>query len=130
MKRLLPLLLLITPLSSFATPDTNQMDMTQMQNMVMELQKCMQQIDQQEMKKIREQAQALEKDLKALCDSGKRDAAQDKAMTFAMQMQKSPAMSKLKDCGKDIQAMMPTLQDLSRYEKVPDKNDNVCDHLK
>ncbi len=101
-----------------------QMDMGKMQ----EAMACMENIDQSALKVLDAEGQKMKSEVEALCKSGRRAAAQDKAMEYAKDMMSRPEMKKIRECSKLAAGMMPkmTFEDL-----VEDgKNRHVCDDFR
>ncbi len=98
-----------------------QMDMGKLQ----EAMACMKNIDMSVVKGLETEGKKIEADLDALCQSGNRDGAQDKAMEYAMEMRDRPELQKLQECGKMAQGMFPkgAFEDLLEEGK----NRHVCD---
>jgi len=123
------------PLVTFAqgNPNRPQMDMEQMQrNMqqmdmgkMQEAMACMQNIDMSALKGLEEEGKKIEAELDALCKSGNRDGAQDKAMEYAKEMRNRPELQEIQECGKMAAAMMPKMAFEDLVEEG--KNRHVCD---
>ena len=66
-------------------------------------------------------------EVESLCASGKRDAANRKAMAFAREMQGDPDIQKMQKCGEKMRGMMPAMPYMAQT-KTSDKSDgHVCD---
>ena len=122
MIKIAALFLLLLPVSVFAqTIDPAKLEL--MKQQLKSMQSCIQKTDKAEMKKIGQQAKALEVEVKALCAAGKRDAAQQKAINFGQEIAVSPAMEEMKKCGEQVTAMLPSL-----ISEMGDSEENhVCD---
>lgn len=122
MFKLATLLVLLLPGTVFAQ-NIDPAKLEQMKQQLKSMQSCIQKTDKAEMKKIGQQAKALDVEIKALCTAGKRDAAQQKAITFGKQTAASPAMEEMKKCGEQVTAMLPSL-----LSEMSDGEENhVCD---
>lgn len=134
MKRLSTVILLALPLASFADPQMMGMDpakMQQMQKMLVEMQNCIQKIDKNELEKLKHRSEAMEKEVKALCQAGKRDAAMDKAMTYGKQMMNEPSLMQMQKCGEKARHMMPNMAE-SPFEGFSEdkyKEQHICDSM-
>ncbi len=97
------------------------MDMGQLQ----EAMACMKNIDMSVVKGLEAEGKKMEAEVDALCKSGNRDGAQDKAMEYAMEMRKRPELQKMQECGKMAAGMLPkgVFDDLVEEGK----NRHVCD---
>lgn len=108
---LAPLALLpLPPALAQPPPGMNEADMQRMMQQMQKAQACMEQIDQAEMQRMQQRAQQLDTEIEALCAQGKRDEAERTALAFAKEMDASPSVSKMKQCGElmpDMSAMMP-----------------------
>ncbi len=98
-----------------------QMDMGKMQ----EAMACMQNIDMSSLEGLEEEGKKMESELDALCQSGNRDGAQDKAMEYAQDMMSRPELKKMRDCGELAAGMFPKMVFEDLMEKG--KNQHVCD---
>ena len=78
MKKLAITLLCLTPIISFAQNPMgmSEADMQKMMQQMQEAQACMEKIDQAELDVLEKKAEKFEAEMKSLCASGKRDAAQ------------------------------------------------------
>lgn len=111
-------------------PDGQQMERA-MQGMG-EMMACMQKVDQQEMRALGERAQAMEKEMKALCAEGRRDEAQQRAMEFGSDMAQSESFQQLRECGEMAQQALAQMPDYSEYYDSSDGDGSpphVCDNL-
>ncbi len=86
---------------------------------------CMEQIDQSALQALEQKTNQMDKELAALCASGKRDDAQQLAISFAQEVAKSSSLQEIKRCAEMMKvAGMPA-------PKVPDAEDyskhHVCD---
>ncbi|GMR07192.1 MAG: hypothetical protein BMS9Abin26_0194 [Gammaproteobacteria bacterium] len=128
MKILTSLLLIIAPL--FATAAShyqgmNKADIEKSMQQMRELQACMKNIDQSELKKIEMRSRKVDTEIKSLCAQGKRDAAQNKAISYGKEISKNPTMKKMTECAAKIKqspAMKRFIPQDKDYSKL-----NVCD---
>ncbi len=95
--------------------------MQQMQNM----QSCMQNVDQEQLKMLEQRAYQTEADVKSLCASGKRDKAQERAISFGKEISKDPTMQAMKKCGEGMKGMMPKMPFTNQGEDH--SSQHVCD---
>ena len=101
-----------------------------MQNMMQQMQgaqTCMQGIDQSRMKAFEQRATTVEAEVKSLCASGKRDAAQTKAVAFAQEMAGDPDIQKMKQCSEMMSGMMPTMPYMNQPGEPDASTGHVCD---
>jgi len=131
MKKLTITLLCLTPIISFAQ---NPMGMSEadMQNMVQQMQEaqaCMEKIDRSELDALEKKAKKFEAEMKSLCASGKRDAAQEKAMVYMKQIVNSSAVKEAMRCGKMMAgAMQGMMQNMPLMDLEKDySRQHVCD---
>ncbi len=105
MRKNLFLILLWLPVISFAEQDL----MAQIQEMT----KCMQSIDQKEIKALEKESDKFSKEIKQLCESGKKNKAQEKAMQFRKEMMHSNALKVMRQCiekaPESIKGMIPKM---------------------
>ena len=109
MKKLAITLLCLTPILSFAQNPMgmNDGDMQKMMQQMREAQACMEKIDQAELEVLEKKAEQFEAEMKSLCASGKRDAAQEKAMVYTKEIVNSSAVKAARKCGEMMKGMMP-----------------------
>ena len=102
------------------------MNMQQMIQQMKTMQTCLLQVDESELRQYEADIAKLESQLKQLCKDGKRDLAQETAVSFGKRAAQSNAIQTIHSCTKNMQknAFMPTLPDYSDM-----KNKHVCDAL-
>ena len=129
MKRLSVTLLLILPAISAAQNYQNmsEADMQKMMQQMQQVQACMAGIDQTELKKFEVRANQMEADINALCAKGKRDEAQQEAMTFGKEVASTPTMQKMRECGKMMEGAMPGMPTMHDYASGENDNQHICD---
>lgn len=98
-----------------------QMDMEQLQKAAA----CMENLDLSMMDGLEREGRKMEAEIGALCRSGKRDEAKNKAMKYAREMMSRPEMKKMQECSKLAAGMMPKMP----YQKIQEmgKDQHVCD---
>ena len=73
----------------------------------------------------------MEKEIKALCDSGKRDEAMSVAMKYGKEFSESAEMKEMQKCGELMQEMMAGVQmpfmPAEPYEANDDEH--ICDGM-
>ena len=108
MKKLAITLLCLMPVISFAQNPMgmSEADMQKMMQQMQEAQACMEKIDQAELDVLEKKAKQFEVEMKSLCASGKRDAAQEKAMVYVKEIVNSSAVQDAKKCGEKMKGMM------------------------
>ena len=108
MKYLAITLLVFLPLTTFAQ---NPMGMSEadMQKMMQQMQKaqvCMEKIDRSQLDELEKKSKQFEAEMKSLCATGKRDAAQEKAVDYMKEVVGSPVVKEAKRCGEMMKGMM------------------------
>ena len=127
MKKLAINLLLLTPITSFAQNPMgmSEGDMGKMMQQMQEAQACMEKIDQSELEVLERKAEKFETEMKSLCASGKRDAAQKTAMVYMKEIVNSSAVKEARRCGEMMKGMM---QEMSLMKQDKDYSSmHVCD---
>jgi len=120
-------ILILFPVAAFAQgnpnmpPNMPQMDMEQMQKAMT----CMKNIDRSAMEGLEEEGKKMEAEVGALCRSGNRDGAQDKAMEYGKEMMSRPELMKMRECGKMMAGMLPKMPFEDLEEMGKDRH--VCD---
>jgi len=127
MTRLSTTLLLILPAVSVAQ-NYQAMDEAGTEKMMQQMQQaqaCMAGIDQAALQKFGERANQMDASVKALCASGKRDEAQQEAVTFAREVSNNPSMRKMQECSKMMSGIpgMPSIP----QGASEDDNRHICD---
>ena len=130
--------LILFPVVVFAqeqpgVPPNMQMDMERMQrNMqqmdmgkMQEAMACMKSIDRSTLEGLKEEGEKMAAEIGALCKSGKRAEAQNKAMEYGKEMMSRPELMKMRECGKMMGGMMPKMP----FEHIEEeaKNSHICD---
>ncbi len=100
--------------------DTQKM-MQQMQKM----QACMQNVDQAKLKVLEQRSYQFEAEVKSLCDSGKRDEAQEKAISFGKEIVNDPTMQAMRQCSEMMKGMVPKMPFMAQDKDR--SSHHVCD---
>ena len=117
------ILLLLMPMVTVAQNYQNmsEEDMQKMMQQMQKMQSCMQNIDQAKLNAIDQRSSQILTKIDSLCASGKRDEAQETAISYGKEMAKDPTMQEMKKCsemmsGEMMQGMMPKtpLMDLDK----------------
>ena len=92
----------------------------------------MEKIDQAELDVLEKKAEQFEVEMKSLCASGKRDAAQEKAMVYMKEIVNSSAVREAKKCGEKMKGMMQgMMSDAPFMNQDKDySSQHVCDSYK
>lgn len=94
---------------SFSLSAQNGMTQEQMQVMMenaAKMQACFENLKPGVMETLEQKSTQMQKEVRTLCEAGKRDEATQKAIQFGMEMQSSPEMQELRTCGEQAAAMM------------------------
>ena len=104
----------------------NGMNMQQMMAQMQKMQQCLLQVDEAELRQYEARINQLEPQLKSLCQQGKRDEAQNKAIAFGKEVANSSSIKIIKECTKNMQTngFMPPLPD---FDDLGDRH--ICDEL-
>lgn len=117
-------LLLLLPIVAMAQ-SYQGMSEADMQNMMQEMQACMQNVDQNKLKALEQRSNQFEAEMKSMCASGKRDEAQTKAIAFGMEIRNDPTIQAMRKCGEIMKGMMPMMP-IMKQDKDFSKH-HVCD---
>ncbi len=125
------ILLLLIPTVSAAQnyQGMNKGDMQKMMQQMQKMQSCMQNVDQAKLKELEQRSNQLEAEVKSLCANGKRDKAQDKAISFGMKMMNDPEMQKMRKCGEMMKGMMPTMPAMPTMPFMDQDKDLSSNHV-
>ena len=126
------ILAMLLPLTASAQnyPGMGGMSESDMQNMMQQagkMQACMEGIDQTRMKALEQQASMVEARVKSLCTDGKRDDAQQEAVTFAREMSSDPEIQKIMECSKMMSDMLPKIPFADQASGSDTSAGHVCD---
>lgn len=102
--------------------------MMQMLEQAEKARSCMAQVDQQALEQIGQEGEAMEAEVKALCDSGKRKQAQNKALAFSKDLMSRSEVKQMRECSEMMRGMMPDAMPFDNMEEDL-KNRHVCDEL-
>ena len=89
------------------------------------IQQCMEKVDQSELKKLEARANQFRTEVKSMCDSSQRDAAQKKAIAFSKEMMESPTVKTLKGCAEEMGDFVSKIT-VPDYADM-DSNLHICD---
>jgi len=128
MKSLLLILSLLLPVFALAQQPQgmNEKEMQQMMQRMQKMQTCMQDIDQSQLKELEHRSRQVEVEIEALCDDGKREEAQQRAMDFGREISRDPNLQTMRRCGEMMQGMMPAVP-FADYEQKTAEHKHVCD---
>ena len=129
MKGLIASLLLIVPVVAGAQNYQNmsEADMQKMMQQMQQAQACMADVDQAELKAFEQRANQMQASVSALCASGKRDAAQQEAITFGREVSSTPTMQKMRECSEMMQGVMPGMPAMHNYTASEGDKKHICD---
>lgn len=124
---LLPVMALAQNYPGMGGGSMNQADMQNMMQKAQEMQACMQGVDQSKLQQLEQQARQVETEVKALCNSGKRDDAQNEAVSFAREMLDNPDIQKVMKCGEQMRGMVPQMPFMDHASNTDPSSSHVCD---
>ena len=121
------ILLLLMPIVTFAQnyQGMSEDDMQKMTQQMQKMETCMQNVDQAKLKVLEQRSYQFEAEVRSLCDSGKREEAQAKAISFGKEIANDPTMQAMRKCSEMMKGMMPKMPFMDQH-KDP-SNHHVCD---
>jgi len=120
--------LLVATYSFAETPQPmSQNGMQQLMEKMEKIQQCMAKVGESEMKALETRSKQFRTEVKSLCDSGKRDSAQKKAIIFSKEMMKSPTIKTLKGCAEEMGDIVSKITVPDYADK--DSNSHICDSV-
>ncbi len=126
------ILLLFMPVVTVAQTSQNmsQEDMQKMMQQMQKMQACLEQIDQAELDALDQRSSKMRAKVESLCAKGKRDEAQQTAISFGKEMAKDPTIQSAKKCTEMVssemmQGMMPKFPMMDLEKDL--SNRHVCD---
>ena len=125
MKTTLLILSLLFPVTSLAQSPQG-MNEQELQQMMQQMQSCMQDVDQDQLKGLEQRSRQVDADIKSLCTDGKRAEAQQRAMDFGLEISQDSNMQIMRKCGEMMQGMMPALP-LVDYQQKTAEGKHICD---
>lgn len=90
-------------------PGMSQEQMMQMMQQAQQMQACFAKVDQQALMALGQKAQAMESEIKTLCQANKRSEAQSTAIKFGMEMSQDKNIKAARECGEMAQGVMPKM---------------------
>ena len=111
MKQFVIALFLSAPLvaSALDYQGMNEADMQKMMQQMEKMQSCMEDVDEKELKALEQRSRQMEAEIKSLCAGGKRDQAQNKAISFAKEIANDATMKTMRKCGEMMKDVMPKM---------------------
>ena len=118
---------MLTPIITFAQYPSgmNEGDMNNMMQQMQKMQSCMAKIEQKKLQGLEKQSKQFMVEVKFLWAKGKWGEAQEKAISFAKEMENSTVINTMKKCGDIMKGMMPEMSHMDQF--VDDPNTHVCD---
>jgi hypothetical protein len=121
---------LLFPITVYAQA-MNQQDMQNMMVQMQEMAACMQTVDQNEVEALDKDSKIFKAEMKELCNNGKRDEAQQRAIAYSRKVMSSQAFTTMRKCTENMPAsmkgMMPNM-DPEEIAKDFSKH-HVCDEI-
>ena len=122
-------LLVLTPMMALAQTNSGvSHDMQKMMEQAMKAQACMQGIDTSQIEDMEAQGKKMEAEIKALCDAGKRDEAQETAIAYSRELMEEPVMEKVRECSEHLRGLIPKMPFDNFEEEF--ENRHICDEMK
>ncbi len=126
------ILLLLIPMVAVAQNSQNlsEEDMQKMMKQMQEMQSCLEKIDQTKLDALDQRSSQMQAKVESLCASGKRDEAQETALSFGKEMAKDPTIQSAKKCTEMVSSemmkgMMPKFPMMDLEKDL--SNRHVCD---
>ncbi len=129
MKTSMTLIFLLLPAIAFAQNygNMNKGDMQNMMQVMQQVQQCMADIDQTKLKELQTRSEQAKKKIDTLCAQGKRDKAQEQAISFGRKIASDPTIKQMQKCGEMAQGAMPMPDMVETYDEEKYANQHVCD---
>ena len=126
------ILLVLMPMVTVAQNNQNmsEEDMQKMMQQMQKMQSCLEQIDQAELDALDQRSSKMRTEVESLCAKGKRDEAQQAAISFSKEMAKDPTMQSARKCTEMVssemmQGMMPKFPMMDLEKDLSSRH--VCD---
>lgn len=129
MKNTIYFVILLMPIlvSAQNIPGGDPQKMQAMMQKAQEMQACMQNVDQTEMKAFQQRVKQIGEEVKGLCTAGKRAEALNKAMSFSKEIASDTTMQKMKKCGEIMQGFMPDFSEITQAYQDDGSKGHICD---
>lgn len=118
------------PVAVAAQNQNPNMQGKDMEKLMQAMQQCMEKVDQEELRKLEEEGEKFEREIRELCAQGKRDKAQKQAIRYSKMMKKNPTLIQMKECGEIAKGLMPegSMPEQEEFDFDPSK-EHVCDDM-
>ena len=92
---------------------------------------CMESLDQEAMEQLAEKGKDIEKEIKAICESGDEEAARKVGIKYALEMKDNEVVLKLMECGEIMEKAMPGMEmpEMPGIDEITAEAENICDSL-
>lgn len=129
MKNTIYFVILLMPIlvSAQNIPGGDPQKMQAMMQKAQEMQACMQNVDQTEMKAFQQRVKQIGEEVKGLCTAGKRAEALNKAMSFSKEIASDTTMQEMKKCGEIMQGFMPDFSEITQAYQDDGSKGHICD---
>lgn len=123
------LLLLLVPMITAAQDyqGMSEEDMEKMMQAMQKMESCMENVDQSKLKILEQRSHEVETEIESLCADGKRDEAQNKALSFGREIAQDPTMKDMRKCGEAMKGMMPKMPFTDQNQDQDRSVRHVCD---
>lgn len=122
--------LLLLPAAITHAAGTDGMSEEQMQKMMQnarKMQECFENIDRSAFEKLEKEGKRVEAEVEALCESGKRDEAQARAVAYGREISESEEMQEIQKCGAMMEGMMDNMPIMMQESFDEEKHGHICD---
>jgi len=125
----MPMLLLTMAVFAQNRHELNDPAMQDMMEEMQKLQACMAKIDQSHFGDIEDRQHQFQEEVRSLCASGNRDAAQKRAIVFGTEMSNHPAIKEIRECGKlgESDVAKEIVSDMAF--NMEESNTHICDEM-
>ena len=129
MKNTIYFAILLMPIlvSAQNIPGVDPQKMQAMMQKAQEMQACMQNVDQTEMKAFQQRLKQTGDEVKGLCTAGKRAKARSKAISFSKEIASSTTMQEMKKCSEIMKGFMPDFSEITQAYQDDGSKGHVCD---
>lgn len=127
MRNIITTLTLLFLCNAMTTSNANEADMAKMMQQAEAMQACFENIGEDKLTALEQEASKIEKSINALCKAGKSNQATQKAIEYAKKMPSDPTFKQIQQCAKDMEGLMPMVQPYLPNAAYVNENTNVCD---
>lgn len=123
-------MILVLTLGLISMAALAQMDEDKRQSMINaaeQMRSCFERVNEQELQQLQSRAATIESEVRELCQAGQHTHARSVVVQYSQELNNSPAIKQLRECGEMGEALIPETPDFADPQQLD--NGDVCDHF-